>query len=1018
MRHARQISQFALILAAGLAVSPAGAQTANTTVANVNVLNLLAPFLSLNATTVGQRTLTDNLQQAISVNNDASPTLRTLAISDKNILGSYSNTVTGLPGFYGVAGNLGGGLPTQTISTGLTPVTIPGSQPNGGLGAVLGPIYVTGVNASTTAGSGPLANTATLLVKAYSFTSSDLGVAKNYFANGAASNPSTRPPGYVATPAVAPPGLTLPTFNGLPNTTNSVYDIAYGVNNTQPGQNVYGSSRPAQVAPTQINLFDPTALNGITTNPAFPSGHTNYAFTDSILIGMLVPQQYQSMLSRAAEYGDSRIVLGVHYPLDIIGSRSFAAYDLAQAFTNPRYINNAATTGTAINLASLFTAAQPELTGYLSSNCGASVTVCAASSANANSLSASAANAATYAARLNYGLSTLTYTQAPREQAPAGGPDASILLATVYGGSTSAAKTLAPNGGILGNLATGTINQIIVNTEGQALAAFYGTALSYWSRINLYAADGYFAGVTGALTFAPGDKLTTNVSVSSGGSLGGAGTIYGNLTYQGGSTLTATPGATLTVHNGAVALQSGSSVALNGTFLPGSYSLVQTDAGQKISLGSVSVTGGSFLNYELASLAIVGDPTLTVTLTSHLMGIAQTQNQRAVAAGIDASANSAAFAGNSAGQSLYANLIASNANASTLDLLGGAGLAEANEAALEAGASFAATIAEQALFGLADAAGAGDINGVSHFVNQPTDGLPSVKGALPRQRDWRVWGEFLGAGSNISSSSNNGSPSASNASYGGVAGLDYRIQPNWLVGVALGGSSSNFSLNSLATSGNVDGFQAGLYTAYALYQGYYAELSGSFGSYHNGTTRYAGLATVPQENLTGSFASYEERVRLEFGRAVNFHGYNVTPFVAGEFVGLQSNSFTELNNGGGANTLALNVSSKTTVSAPIFVGFKWNGSAALFSGWTVTPNVTVAWVHEFEQNRELTAALIPLPGSGFTVYGPRPASDLAQVKAGVQVAGFAGVNFFAEFNGLFSGSQNYYGGQGGLRYNF
>jgi hypothetical protein len=28
------------------------------------------------------------------------------------------------------------------------------------------------------------------------------------------------------------------------------------------------------------------------------------------------------------------------------------------------------------------------------------------------------------------------------------------------------------------------------------------------------------------------------------------------------------------------------------------------------------------------------------------------------------------------------------------------------------------------------------------------------------------------------------------------------------------------------------------------------------------------------------------------------------------------------------------------------------------------------------------------------------------------------VNLFAEFNGLFSGSQNYYGGRGGLRYNF
>ncbi|WP_163317163.1 phosphatase PAP2 family protein, partial [Enterobacter hormaechei] len=90
---------------------------------------------------------------------------------------------------------------------------------------------------------------------------------------------------------------------------------AYGVRNTQAGQDVYGSSRPVQVAPNRFNTFDPTALNGLATNPSFPSGHTTYAFTDGILLAMLVPTQFQSMVARAAEYGDSRIRLGVHYPL-------------------------------------------------------------------------------------------------------------------------------------------------------------------------------------------------------------------------------------------------------------------------------------------------------------------------------------------------------------------------------------------------------------------------------------------------------------------------------------------------------------------------------------------------------------------------------------------------------------------------------------------------------------------------------------------------------------------------------
>jgi hypothetical protein len=151
---------------------------------------------------------------------------------------------------------------------------------------------------------------------------------------------------------------------------------------------------------------------------------------------MIVPELYQSMLSRASEYGNSRIVLGVHYALDVIGGRAFASYDIAQASSNPAYINNAATTGTAIDLPTLFNAAAPELNAYLAANCGAPVASCATSPANTtnNPYVPSAQNLETYTSNLTYGLPTLSFAQAPREAAAKGGPDASILLATVYGG--------------------------------------------------------------------------------------------------------------------------------------------------------------------------------------------------------------------------------------------------------------------------------------------------------------------------------------------------------------------------------------------------------------------------------------------------------------------------------------------------------------------------------------------------------------------------------------------------------
>ncbi|MCJ2139297.1 phosphatase PAP2 family protein [Methylobacterium sp. E-066] len=580
------------------------AQTVNTTASDVNVLNLLAPFLSLNATAAGQATLGLNLGQTIALNNGAGLARQQLAISDKNLLSSAGNNLSSVGlGSYGVAANIAGGLPGQTPINGIVP-----QQIVGGLGSQLGPIYQRGVAPGA---SGPLGNVVNLLVNANTFTGNNLGVAKNYFANGAANNPSVTPANYVATPAVAPAGYSLPRANGLPNTTNSVYDLGYGVTNTQAGQDVYGSSRPVQVAPNRFNAFDPTALNGIATNPSFPSGHTTYAYTSGYLLAMLVPQQYQSALLRASEYGENRIVLGVHYPLDIIGSRALAAYDLAQAFTNPAYINNAAVTGVAINLPNQFVKAQAELQAYLAAQCGNTVAACAGSSANTtgNPYVPSAANQAAYQARLTYGLPTLTFAQAPREAAPAGGPDASILLAPLYGGSTTAARTLAPNGGLYGQLSTDTINQIVVNTQTNALAAFYGSPLSYWSRIDLYSAASYFGNVTGTLRMDTTDRLGIDVGIGQGGALYANGTIAGTVSVNAGGLLggagsvggiAALSGGTVSPGNSIGTLNVTGAVA----FAPGSVYRVEANAaGQadRIAAGGGATLAGGTVQVLAAS---------------------------------------------------------------------------------------------------------------------------------------------------------------------------------------------------------------------------------------------------------------------------------------------------------------------------------------------------------------------------------------------------------------------------------
>lgn len=997
MRRA-DISSLALILAAGLAVSPAAAQT----VSNLNALQMLVPFSTLLNTSAGQATLTANYNVTGGINAGTSgqPLLTSFAQTQQQAL--KDATITS-PNAYQLADGLGTKLGGAYQS--LTSYT----APNGTAVAT-----ATGISKTLT----------NFIVYAYSLSQADSGMGKYFFADGKLTSGG-------ATSATATGYMTA--VGG----TTDIFTKAYGTTGAY-GTDMYGNSRPFQTLKS-VTIFNGvdffgnsmpssnylTSVQNLTNSPAWPSGHTTYGYTESLLLAMMVPERYQQMITRGAEYGNGRIVLGAHYALDVLGGRALTYYDMAQmlnnssAYLNQSFVVNgysnvvgyaAGEKATVSDAQAAFVSAQTDLRNALASGCGASIASCATQD---SSRFATAANDKAFVAYTQtYGLPTLTYAAAPREAAPTGGPDASVLLATVYGGNSAAAKAIAPNGGLLGNLSTDTINTIIVNTESQALAAYYGSALSYWTRINLYDAAGYFSGVTGALTLASTDKVKTDVTVANGGALGGAGVIAGNLTFQSGSSLTTDAKSALTVKGGAVTLQNGAAVALGNTAaLPGTYKLVQADAGQAVSLGSVAVTGAA-VAYEKASLA-VNNSELDLKLTSNMAGVAQTHNQSAVAAAIDASANAPGFA--DAG-GLYKSLITGGATGSTFDALGGAGRAGATVAALQQGAGVADAIANQATFGLM---GAGpDTTGVSHvlsYAGEPKKGPISLKDPAPT-RDWRMWGAFLGGGANIGAEG--GRPSYDGATYGGLAGLDYLIQPNWLLGVALGGGASHYN-TSLASSGDVSAFNAGLYTAALLGNGYYVEGSETFSVNSNRGKRWvSGFGGLASQQLNASYSSWEARTRLELGRVFNFTDYQVTPFVAAEIASLQSGAYTETVATGGTSPFQLSTNAQSTLSAPLFLGFKLSGAAALGNGVTALPSLSIAWVHEFSTDRNVNGQLIALPGADFTVAGPRAAANLAQVKANVDLTNGGPLSVFAKFTGEFAPSVSYYGGQIGARYAF
>lgn len=60
---------------------------------------------------------------------------------------------------------------------------------------------------------------------------------------------------------------------------------------------------------------------GLVQSESFPSGHTMAFYTSGLTLAALMPELAPQIAARAAEGGNNRIVLGVHYPMDIMGGR-------------------------------------------------------------------------------------------------------------------------------------------------------------------------------------------------------------------------------------------------------------------------------------------------------------------------------------------------------------------------------------------------------------------------------------------------------------------------------------------------------------------------------------------------------------------------------------------------------------------------------------------------------------------------------------------------------------------------
>ncbi|NUJ81525.1 autotransporter domain-containing protein [Methylocystis sp. FS] len=363
------------------------------------------------------------------------------------------------------------------------------------------------------------------------------------------------------------------------------------------------------------------------TVPSFPSGHSIMGNTSALYYAMLAPQAYQSMMVSAQQFGLSRNILGVHYPLDIIGGRVLSYYVITQLMAGEPLYADAYKYYTdggdfAAQFKELYTDLQEHLRDAAGESAiavpyadcaGAAVANCIANGVFPTASALTAANQA-YALQSTYGLPSIL----PATSTNVAPANSNLLIASRFP-YLSASQQL--------DILTSTLLPAGVPLDDG----------SGWARLNLYAAaGGYGAFNSGTVSvimdaskqgFHAFDFWSNNISGSGGLALSGSGTLVlgGDNTYTGGTTVGCAPGI------GCATLGLSGTMVGDLTTMPGASFI--TGGGYRVAHGSTLVNGGVFQSVN-ASLVNLGTLSNTGDMLSDLVNGGAATNTGVIAGNV------------------------------------------------------------------------------------------------------------------------------------------------------------------------------------------------------------------------------------------------------------------------------------------------------------------------------------------------------------------------------------------------
>jgi outer membrane autotransporter protein len=518
---------------------------------------------------------------------------------------------------------------------------------------------------------------------------------------------------------------------------------------------------------------------------------------------------------------------------------------------------------------------------------------------------------------------------------------------------------------------------------------------------------------------------STQTVVNPGGLLSGVGTIHGNLVNSGivspgdpvgilavSGNYTQNANGTLRIEAGGSALGQYGILAVAGhASIAGTLQIVplngfQLQIGEKLTFlgaaggisGNFSTIKNPFISNTIVEAELVVTPNIieivgTQGSFSSTPGIATTPNQLAVAKALDSAA------GDPREAALFAFLNSQPLSAlpHDLNLIAPTQISSMNATTVSLGRVQASNVGQRLNYIRAggpsgfSSSGFGITGGAASFdegfagVSGPEGkAVPPVFAPTPENR-WGVFVTGTGEFTNVDSTPN---AAGYNVDTGGITlGVDYRLTPNFVIGLDGGYAHTNVSLDG---GGHID-INAGTIGLYATVfgNGFYLNTAVS-----GGPSGYDTERTGLQGNASGSTNGGNIDFLISGGYDWTRGNLSIGPTATFQFSYVGLDGFTETGSLAPLKFRDQNYESERTIFGAK-ASYNWK-----IGNITLIPQVSAGWVHEYGSVAYAVVANFATgAGNSFTVNGPEIGRDGVLVTAGMSMVWTNRISTYIYYDG-------------------